>query len=87
MCCTRSFSQWITSGKWDEVYAVECAEEKAAVFEDLLSEKFQTHFPEKSVKHREDDKPWLTESIKNLVNQRQKAFTSGDMDTHVQTVT
>ena len=81
----RSFGQWITLEKWEAIYAVESADEKASVLEELLLEKFHTHFPEKCVKQREDDKPWLTESIKRLINQPQKAYyMCGNMDIYKQ---
>ena len=60
----RSFGQWVASEGWEEVYTTEGAEQKAVKFEQILLEKYELHFPEKSVRRRHDDKPWLTERLR-----------------------
>ena len=76
----RSFGQWITSEGWEEVYTTEGAEQKAAKFEQKMLEKYELYFPQKSVRRRHDDKPWLTERLRRMINKRSKAYQRGNTE-------
>ena len=64
------------------VYMIEGAEQRAAKFEQTLLEKYELHFPEKSVRRRQEDKPWLTEKLKRMISERGKADRRGDMEAY-----
>ncbi|KAI8502591.1 hypothetical protein Bbelb_192930 [Branchiostoma belcheri] len=71
---TRSFGQWITTYDWEEVLNAPDTQSKTDAFYDKVHSKLEEHFPTKTIKMHCNDKPWLTPEIKNLVQQRQKAF-------------
>ena len=60
----QSFMQDISQHKWTEVYATQCANEKAANFHATLSTKLKKHFKEKHVKMSDLDKEWFTPALK-----------------------
>ncbi|KAI8513921.1 hypothetical protein Bbelb_082450 [Branchiostoma belcheri] len=70
----RSFGQWITTYDWEEVLNAPDTQSKTDAFYDKVHSKLEEHFPTKTIKMHCNDKPWLTPEIKNLVQQRQKAF-------------
>ena len=55
----REMGQWIQSQTWHEVYNLSCANQKAGKLEEMLMEKINFLFPEKSLKVNENDKPWM----------------------------
>ena len=77
--CMRTFGQWITNETWDGVFEVSSCDAMAWPFENLLSEKYKEHFPQKTVVHKNNDKPWMNGTIRRLISQRNKAFQSGNM--------
>ncbi len=74
----RAFGSWITSEDWVDVYTAECPNEKASKFELILHEKYELHFPEKSVKRRKEDKPWITDKLKSMMKARDRAYKQGN---------
>ena len=70
----REFGQWISKFDWSEVYAKETAHEKALLFQNILIEQYNHFFPEKTLKFREDDKPWINHEVKRADRQRRRAW-------------
>ena len=75
----RTFGQWITNETWDSVFEVSSCDAMAWSFENLLSEKYKEHFPQKTVVHKNNDTSWMNGTIRRLTSQRNKAFQSGNM--------
>ena len=77
----RIFGRWIQSQTWTEIYKEEDVQAKANAFYQILDEGIDTVFPTKTVSLHAKDKPWMTDSVKSLIGQRQKAFALGDRAT------
>ena len=55
--------QWIQAQSWKEIYKLESAHEKASTFEEMLLEKIEYFFPEKTIKINENNKPWINPEL------------------------
>ena len=65
---------WFIDQTWDNVYKVESAHDKAQNFQNILMEKLEEIFPEKSRKINSDDQPWVTFKLKKLDRKRKRIF-------------
>ena len=65
---------------WYEVNIASDVQSKADAFYRLVNDAITTIFPVKSVTSLAADKPWITDRIKNLIDQRQRAFAQGDTE-------
>ena len=65
---------WVAEQTWDQVFKAETAHIKASIFQESLMESFNYFFPEKIVKFRFNDKPWVTQDIKQLDRKRRRAW-------------
>ncbi len=72
------FGRWIQSQTWNEISSVSDVQSKADAFYCLVNGAISTIFPVKSVTSHTTDKPWMTDRIKGLIVQRQRAFAQGD---------
>ena len=72
--CIRAFGQWISSHSWSDVYSKETAHEKAITLQNILIEKYNFYFPEKTIMFREDDKPWVNQEVKRADRHRRRAW-------------
>ena len=70
----RMFGQWITNEPWDCVFGTSSGDAMAQSLEDMFSEKYKDHFPQKTIVHRTNAKPWVNDSIRRLMSQRNIAF-------------
>ena len=70
----RAFGLWVSSYEWNEVFGAVTASEKAYIFQKILIEKYDHFFPEKVVKFRENDAPWVTQEVRTLDRQRKRAW-------------
>lgn len=77
--CIRSFGQWITQENWESVYQGVSGEKMAQNLEDLLRCKYEDNFPTKTVIRRDNDKAWMNDRIRRLIDQRQRAYKSGNI--------
>ena len=59
----REMGQWIQAQSWKEIYKLESAHEKASTFEEMLLEKIEYFFPEKTIKINENNKPWINPEL------------------------
>ena len=62
----RQMGQWVQAQNWHEIYLEKDANMKAEMFENMIMEKVNFLFPEKSIKVSEDDQPWANSELKNL---------------------
>ena len=70
----NAFGRWIVSHNWHELYRCENVHMKAELFQHTLLTKFHEFFPIKIRKFSNDDKPWITEKIKNLDRLQKREF-------------
>ena len=76
-----AFGRWCNNHTWfADVKNPESCSELASSFSKHLSSAIDRIFPIKMVKIHFTDKPWMTPSLKQLINKRQRAFHSGDRD-------
>ena len=52
----------------------------ASKLDNVLRDQYISHFPSKTVTYRETDKPWMNNTIRISMKQRQKAYIEGDME-------
>ena len=74
------FGRRIQNQNWYEVNTASDVQSKADAFYRLVKYAITTIFPVKSVTSHAADKPWITDRIKNLIDQRQRAFAQGDTE-------
>ena len=75
------FGRWCSSHIWfTELEETTSASNLAACFTKELNSAIDRIFPTKVVKIHHTDKPWMTPTLKKLINLRQKAFYSGNKD-------
>ena len=69
-----SFGRWIIQEPWVEVFDAKTPTKKVEVFENLLSTKLNEHFPQKTVKITNQDQPWITPDLKNLIRRKKREY-------------
>ena len=67
--------QWVQQQTWNEVYKLSSVNSKAEKFEEMIIEKINLFFPEKTIKLNEEDKPWNSCELTILDRQRKKNTT------------
>ena len=65
---------WLMNENWESVFKAETAHKKAAFFQEMLIQKFELIFPEKTRKINSDDAPWMTEKLKKLDRRRKRIY-------------
>ena len=70
----RSMGQWIQSQSWEEIYRIKCPNIKAQRFEEIIMEKVNFFFPEKSIKLNQNDKPWVDGKLLKLDRARKREY-------------
>ena len=68
------FGEWITHESWDCMEDVSDTTEQVSLFENLLSEKMNSFFPEKTMKIGCHDKPFITAELKRLHRQKSREY-------------
>ena len=64
--------QWVQQQDWNEVYKLSSVNSKAEKFEEMIIEKINLFFPEKTIKLNEEDKPWISCELTILDRQRKR---------------
>ena len=80
----RSFGQWLTSVDWSWLLNLENAADMQVSFQDELTTAYERCFPQITFVRREDDKPWMNNRIRSLIDQRQAAYQSGNLPRYSQ---
>ena len=70
----REMGKWVQSQSWQEIYVLKDANLKAELFENILMEKINYFFPEKSIKVSENDKPWADAELLKLDRQCKREY-------------
>ena len=70
------FKDWIMNQSWDKVFSAESAHKKAEVFQDILINKLEEIFPEKTKKINSDDQPWMTLKLKKMDRKKKRIYRS-----------
>ena len=70
------FASDLEKVNWTPLYRTTSCQEKYAIFERIMLPLLEKHFPVKTVTRVESEKPWVTDSFREAVRQRQEAFRS-----------
>ena len=70
----EKMKSWFLVKTWEDIYGLETAHEKAKYFQNILLQKMEEFFPEKTLKINSDDQPWITSKLKKLDRQRKRIF-------------
>jgi len=74
-----AFGRWVSNHSWfSDIENLTCATALTSSFTNELKTAINNFFPLKRIQKHCDDKPWMTTSLKQLINKRQKAFHSGN---------
>ena len=68
------FKQWLQGEAWQELYQLETAHKKAEFLHHTLLEKLNVYLPEKTIKVRPDDEPWVNNEIKILDRKMKREY-------------
>ena len=74
----RAFGLWAQHQDWHEILDTNGIQDKVDMFYNMLDEAINECFPVKKSKLHVNNKPWLTDRIKNLILERQKAYNSNN---------
>ena len=76
----NSFGRWASTHQWfSNLGPSPSVDDLANSFSSQVSTAFDSLIPLKSVRFCHSDKPWMSVSIKKLINDRQRAFHGGDV--------
>ena len=76
----NSFGRWASTHQWfSNLGPSPSVDDLANSFSSQVSTALDSLIPLKSVRFCHSDKPWMSVSIKKLINDRQRAFHSGDV--------
>ena len=70
----REFGQWVTTEEWINVMRAEDVDDAVAAFEDSVRRQYEHYFPQKRVRARPKNKPWVTAPILRLMSQRRREW-------------
>ena len=65
---------WFIDQDWDKVYQAESADQKAEIFQTILTQKLDEIFPEKVRKFNSDDQPWVSHKLKQMDRRRKRIY-------------
>ena len=73
-CGMFKMRKYLENQNWNMVYESQSAHEKASVLQELLLQKFNEYFPEKTHRINSDDQPWISHKLKNLDRRRKREY-------------
>ena len=76
----REFGQWCTAETWNNILTMVDANQAAESFTTLLRTQYERCFPERRVRVRSNNKPWITPTILRLMKRRRSAWNRGRRD-------
>ena len=65
---------WLMEEEWKDILAAKTANEKAKLFQDNFTAKFNDFFIKKNLKVSNDDKPWMTQKLKKMDRHRKRLY-------------
>ena len=68
----KEMRSWLMDESWKDVYSAESAHQKAEIFQQMLLDKFQAIFPEKTRKISSVFTPWMTQKLKKIDRRRKR---------------
>ena len=65
---------WIVRQSWQELYQCKDVNSKAELLQNLMKQKLDEFLPTKVMKLTDDDKPWVTQQVKDLDRKSKREF-------------
>ena len=69
-----SFLDYLSSLQWDEVLSAETVDQKTHLFQAALDQGMDKFFPEKTVRRRKSDPPWINDTLRRLNVKRRRIY-------------
>ena len=69
----RQFGNWICNQNWEYILESENIDQATEELENKLQQAYQQFFPEITYKCKESEPPWITQTIKALIRERNRA--------------
>ena len=76
-----AFGSWLTKFDWSILLNIKDVNLKVAYFSEIMWIMIDKYFPLKKVVATKNDKEWITQKIKSLIAERQKAHLSNEINT------
>ena len=73
-----AFGRWVSTQDWADVFSHTSISDCVLAFTAKVNSTVDLFFPLKIVRSHPNDKPWMTPHIKDLILQRQQAFSTSD---------
>ena len=73
-----TFSRELSAVRWEPLYLLQSCDDQFRYYQEVMDTLMDHCFPYKTVTRHTDDKPWVTDSFRQLVRKRQRARMSGD---------
>ena len=70
----KKMKDWLMSEEWETVHSAETANQKAEIFQETITNKYNDFFPKKYLKLSNEDQPWIKQKFKKLDRQRKRLF-------------
>ena len=70
----REFGVWIQDEDWSNVLSAENTQQEADALYESLRDAIDRFFPMQTVKVQHNNKPWMSQKVKDLLKKRQVAF-------------
>ncbi len=69
-----AFASALTDVRWEPLYQLPSCEDQCRYFHDTIAHLTEAFFPYKAVTRHSTDKPWVTDSFRQLVRKQQRAY-------------
>ena len=80
MWCTglvNLYKKWLTDRDWRDILSLPDGDKMASLFCKELFEKYREISPQKKIYVKSNDKPWITQEIRNLIKVRNELHLTG----------
>ena len=68
------FIEDLRTQNWEDVYGAEGSNQKAVVFQAIIDDLMNLHFPLKTVKRKSDDLPWINDTARKKIAKKKAVF-------------
>ena len=68
------FAHAIVNTRWEPLYHLPTCQEQFDLLQSTITNVLDTHMPINTVKRHSNDRPWITDSFRNLLLKRDQAY-------------
>ena len=70
----NKMGEWIQQQSWQDIYRCQDLNTKAEILQNMMKQKLDEFLPTKVMKVTDDDKPWVTQQVKDLDRKCKREF-------------